>query len=53
MPGPVRAWLNAADARGLVALDPTIRSEYPPENRCSDVLVQNPADPHHHGGFGS
>ena len=43
--GPVRTWLNAADARDLVALDPTIRLDYPPENRCSDVLVQNDADP--------
>jgi hypothetical protein len=52
VPGPVRAWLNAADARDLVALDPTIRPEYPPDDRCTDVLVQNDADPHHHGVSG-
>jgi hypothetical protein len=52
VPAPVRAWLNAADARDLVALDPTIRPEYPPESRCTDVLIQNDADPHHHGGSG-
>jgi hypothetical protein len=52
VPGPVQAWLNAADGRDLVAIDPTIRPEYPPVDRCTDVLVQNDADPHHHGASG-
>jgi len=49
VPRPVTAWLNAADGRDLVAVDPTIRPEYAPVERCSDYLVVNDADPHHHG----
>jgi hypothetical protein len=49
VPGSTRAWLNAADGRDLVALDPTIRPEYPPAERCTDYLVENDADAHHHG----
>ena len=47
MPGPVQARLNAADGRDLVALDPTIRAECPPEDRCTDVVVRRDAVPHH------
>ena len=47
VPAGVAAWRNVADARDLVALDPTLRPEYPPEARCLDFLVTNDSDNHH------
>ncbi|WP_456786578.1 hypothetical protein [Cellulomonas sp. P5_C5] len=41
VPPSVGAWLNAADAADVVALDPTIRPEYRPADKCSDALVVN------------
>jgi hypothetical protein len=47
VPAGVAAWRNVADARDLVALDSTIRPEYVPESRCSDLLVVNDSASHH------
>jgi pimeloyl-ACP methyl ester carboxylesterase len=47
VPAPVRAWRNVADGADFVALDPTIRGEYPPAQRCTDYLVKNPSETHH------
>jgi hypothetical protein len=47
VPDGVTAWRNVADARDLVALDKTIRPEYPPADRIRDFLVVNDSDNHH------
>jgi hypothetical protein len=47
VPAPVAAWRNASDARDLVALDHTIRPEYAPPEKCTDVYVVNDSDNHH------
>jgi hypothetical protein len=47
VPAGVTAWRNVADARDLVALDSTIRPEYDPAHRCTDLLVTNDSDSHH------
>ncbi|SDZ20313.1 hypothetical protein SAMN05660209_05015 [Geodermatophilus africanus] len=47
VPSAVKAWLNASDIRDLVALDHTIRPEYRPEDRCTDVIVTNNSGNHH------
>jgi hypothetical protein len=47
VPAGVAAWRNVADARDLVALDSTIRPEYDPAQRCTDLLVANDSDSHH------
>jgi hypothetical protein len=41
VPACVRAWLNASDFRDIVALDHTLRPEYVPADRCTDVMVVN------------
>lgn len=47
VPGSVTAWRNASDARDLVALDHTIRPEYTPAEKCTDLYVVNDSDNHH------
>ncbi|MFV0131355.1 hypothetical protein ACLGI4_27210 [Streptomyces sp. HMX112] len=47
VPAGVRSWLNASDPRDLVALDHTLRPEYPPAERVTDLLVSNDSDNHH------
>jgi hypothetical protein len=47
VPASVVAWRNASDARDLVALDHTIRPEYAPSGKCTDVYVVNDSDNHH------
>ncbi|MDN3293218.1 hypothetical protein QWM81_03965 [Streptomyces ficellus] len=47
VPAGVRAWLNASDLRDLVALDHTLRPEYAPADRVTDVLVANDSGNHH------
>lgn len=47
VPASVAAWLNASDARDMVALDHTIRPEYAPPEKCTDVYVVNDSDNHH------
>ena len=47
VPDGVSAWRNVADARDLVALDPTIRPEYLPADRVRDFLVLNDSTHHH------
>jgi hypothetical protein len=47
VPPGVRAWLNASDPRDLVALDHTLRPEYAPADRVTDVLVTNDSADHH------
>jgi hypothetical protein len=48
VPAGVGAWLNASDFRDVVALDHSIRPEYQPAERCTDLIVQNDS-PNHHG----
>jgi hypothetical protein len=48
VPAGVAAWLNASDSRDVVALDHSIRPEYEPPDRCTDVRVTN-ASANHHG----
>jgi hypothetical protein len=43
----VAMWRNVADGRDLVALDRTIRPEYPPSDRTADFLVVNDSANHH------
>jgi len=47
VPAGARAWLNACDFRDVVALDHTIRPEYEPPERCTDIEVKNTSDNHH------
>jgi hypothetical protein len=47
VPGGVSQWLNACDARDVVALDPTVRPEYSPADKCVDYIVTNDSDNHH------
>ena len=47
VPAGVKAWLNACDARDLVALDKTVRPEYDPPERCTDIKVTNASANHH------
>ncbi|MFG3116225.1 alpha/beta fold hydrolase [Streptomyces sp. NPDC048197] len=47
VPDGVAAWRNASDLRDLVALDHTLRPEYAPEDRVTDVLVTNDSRNHH------
>jgi len=47
VPESVAAWRNASDARDLVALDHTIRPEYAPAGKCTDIYVVNDSDNHH------
>ena len=49
VPAGVRAWRNASDLRDLVALDHTLRPEYAPPERVTDLLVTN--DSHNHHGI--
>lgn len=48
VPPGVRAWLNASDPRDLVALARTLRPEFTPAERITEVLVSN-ASANHHG----
>jgi hypothetical protein len=47
VPSGVGAWLNASDARDIVALDHTLRPEYVPADRITDVMVVNDSANHH------
>ncbi|MCH0538920.1 hypothetical protein I3F58_04980 [Streptomyces sp. MUM 203J] len=47
VPSRTGLWLNASDARDLVALDHTLRPEYAPPGRITDVLVRNNGENHH------
>ncbi|MFI1397219.1 alpha/beta fold hydrolase [Streptomyces sp. NPDC020681] len=47
VPAGVRAWRNASDLRDLVALDHTLRPEYAPAERVTDLLVRNDSENHH------
>lgn len=47
VPASVASWLNASDARDMVAMDHTIRPEYAPPEKCTDVYVVNDSDNHH------
>ncbi|MEU9489168.1 hypothetical protein AB0D83_36955 [Streptomyces decoyicus] len=47
VPAGVAAWRNASDLRDLVALDHTLRPEYAPEERVTDLLVTNDSSNHH------
>ncbi len=47
VPAAAAAWLNVSDARDLVALDHTVRPEYEPVDRCTDLLVVNDSTSHH------
>ncbi|WP_406002596.1 hypothetical protein [Streptomyces sp. NBC_00829] len=47
VPAGVRAWRNASDLRDLVALDHTLRPEYAPTERVTDLLVRNNSENHH------
>jgi hypothetical protein len=47
VPAPVAHWRNASDFRDLVALDHTIRPEFSPASRCTDVSVANDSWNHH------
>ncbi|WP_328741621.1 hypothetical protein OG436_03910 [Streptomyces caniferus] len=47
VPAGVAAWRNASDLRDLVALDHTLRPEYAPEQRITDLLVTNDSTDHH------
>ncbi|MEU9119823.1 hypothetical protein AB0C96_08175 [Streptomyces sp. NPDC048506] len=49
VPAGVAAWRNASDLRDLVALDHTLRPEYAPQERVTDLLVTN--DSHNHHGI--
>ncbi|MGW6454947.1 alpha/beta fold hydrolase [Streptomyces sp. NPDC055078] len=47
VPAGVRAWHNASDLRDLVALDHTLRPDYRPVERITEILVANSSDNHH------
>ncbi|NUL02608.1 hypothetical protein HRW07_04980 [Streptomyces lunaelactis] len=47
VPAGVLAWRNASDLRDLVALDHTLRPEYAPLDRVTDLLVTNDSKNHH------
>ncbi|WP_406473448.1 hypothetical protein [Streptomyces platensis] len=47
VPAGVSAWHNASDLRDLVALDHTLRPEYAPQERVTDLLVTNDSGNHH------
>ncbi|MDI6102663.1 hypothetical protein QLQ12_28995 [Actinoplanes sp. NEAU-A12] len=47
VPAPVAQWRNASDFRDLVALDHTIRPEFDPQSRCTDLSVANDSWNHH------
>ncbi|GAA2607104.1 alpha/beta fold hydrolase [Streptomyces tubercidicus] len=47
VPAGVAAWRNASDLRDLVALDHTLRPEYAPPERITDLLVTNDSSNHH------
>ncbi|MGW3012139.1 alpha/beta fold hydrolase [Streptomyces sp. NPDC001219] len=47
VPAGVAAWHNASDLRDLVALDHTLRPEYTPQERITDLLVTNDSSNHH------
>ncbi|MFG2288359.1 alpha/beta fold hydrolase [Streptomyces sp. NPDC048595] len=47
VPAGVAAWRNASDLRDLVALDHTLRPEYAPQERVTDLLVTNDSRNHH------
>ncbi|MFF3544001.1 hypothetical protein [Streptomyces platensis] len=47
VPAGVAAWHNASDLRDLVALDHTLRPEYAPQERVTDLLVTNDSGNHH------
>ncbi|MEU5239581.1 alpha/beta fold hydrolase [Streptomyces lydicus] len=47
VPAGVAAWRNASDLRDLVALDHTLRPEYAPQERITDLLVVNDSRNHH------
>jgi hypothetical protein len=47
VPAGVGAWLNASDARDVVALDHTLRPEYAPPDSITDALVVNTSANHH------
>jgi len=48
VPAGVGAWMNASDLRDIVALDHTVRDDYSPPDRITDLLVNN-ASANHHG----
>jgi V8-like Glu-specific endopeptidase len=47
VPRPARHWVNACDARDLVALDATLRDEFTPAERLRDYIVPNNSENHH------
>ena len=47
VPAPVSSWRNASDARDLVAMDHTLRPEFRPAERCTDLFVTNDSANHH------
>ncbi|WP_433795960.1 hypothetical protein [Actinoplanes sp. CA-252034] len=47
VPAPVAQWRNVSDFRDLVALDHTIRPEFTPASRCTDLSVVNDSWNHH------
>lgn len=47
VPTGVAAWRNASDLRDLVALDHTLRPEFAPQERVTDLLVTNDSGNHH------
>ncbi|GAO07835.1 hypothetical protein NCG97_34345 [Streptomyces lydicamycinicus] len=47
VPAGVAAWHNASDLRDLVALDHTLRPEFAPQERVTDLLVTNDSGNHH------
>ncbi|KIZ15090.1 alpha/beta fold hydrolase [Streptomyces natalensis] len=47
VPSGVLTWRNASDLRDLVALDHTLRPEYAPADRITDLLVTNDSENHH------
>ncbi|WP_240134625.1 hypothetical protein [Streptomyces sp. MUM 178J] len=47
VPACVSAWCNASDLRDLVAMDHTLRGEYAPDHKVTDLLVSNDSGNHH------
>ncbi|MFI2213188.1 hypothetical protein [Streptomyces sp. NPDC020141] len=47
VPACVRSWRNASDLRDLVALDHTLRPDFRPVERITDLLVTNSSGNHH------
>ncbi|WP_236245719.1 hypothetical protein [Streptomyces sp. CC210A] len=47
VPSRTARWLNASDGRDVVALDHTLRPEYAPPGRITDLLVSNGSENHH------